>query len=65
MVEVTDIINSHSESDEGPNCNMEDLYFVVDDEEMPDFYDEEDERNFMVKDWKCESWEEVVNGEQI
>ena len=41
-----------SESAEASNCDMQDLYFVVDDEEIPNFYKEGDEKNFMSEDWK-------------
>ena len=43
---------SKSESSEASNCDMQDLYFVVDDEEIPNFYKEGDEKNFMSEDWK-------------
>ena len=51
-VQVADVIEIYSESDGGSNCDMEDSDFMVEDEEIPNFYEEEDERNFMINDWK-------------
>ena len=36
---------------------------MVDDEDITNYYEKEDESNFMIKDQKWESWEEVVNDE--
>ena len=58
-VQVACVIDNGSNSDEVSNCNMEDLVFVVDDEDIPNFCEEEDDRNFMSKDCKWEYWEEV------
>ena len=56
-VKVTYLIDSDSDSDEGSKCDTEDSDFVVDDEEITNLYEEEDERNFNIKDRKWESWE--------
>ena len=39
--------------------------FVVDDEEITNFYQEEDENNFMIKYYKWLSWQEVGYDEEI
>ena len=51
-VQVVDIIDS----EESSNYDMEDPDFVDDDENITNLYEEEDERNFMNKDWKWGSW---------
>ena len=63
MVQVENIIDSERESDEGSNYNMEDSYFVDDDEDITNLYDEEDERNFMGKYLIWESFMEVIDDE--
>ena len=59
IVQVIYIICIDSDIDKNSNCNTEDSDFVVDDEDITGFHEEEDERRFMSKDWKWKSWEEV------
>ena len=49
-VHTVDVIGSNSGIDEGSNSDMEDSYFVVDDEYIPNLHKEEDKRDFMSKD---------------
>ena len=49
-VQVADVIDSDSESDEGSKFDMEYSDFAVDYEEITNFHEEEDERKFMSKD---------------
>ena len=52
IVQVAYVIESDSESDEGSNYDIQDSSFVVNDEETTNFYEEEEERNFISKDCK-------------
>ena len=65
IVKVVDVKDSDIDSDEGSNCDIEDSDFVVDDEYITNFHEEEYESNFMSKDCKWESCEEVVDDEEI
>ena len=51
-VRFADVIDIDNEIDKGSNCNMEDSYFVVDGEYMTYLHEKEDERNFIINDWK-------------
>ena len=42
---------------------MEDSDFVVNGEDIPNFYEEDYEKNSMSKDWKYKCWEEMVKDE--
>ena len=41
------------------------IQIFFDDEEIANFHKEKDERKFMSKDWKWESWEEVGDDKEI
>ena len=52
IVQVSDVIDSDIDIDQGSNFDMEDLYFVVDYEDITNFCQEEDKRNFMSNNRK-------------
>ena len=50
QLQVLDVIDSEIDSDEGSKCNMEYSDFMVDDEKITNFGEEEYKWNFMNKD---------------
>ena len=65
IVQVSDVIDSDIESDEGSNWDMEVSDFVVDYQETFNLHNKEDERDFVSKDWKWESCEELGDHEEV
>ena len=55
-LKVADVIDNDSEINEGSNYDMEYSDFVEDDEDIPNLHEEEEDRNFMSKNWKWEYW---------